>query len=73
MTEKVEALEEEPTIVIQTKVYQLHPNKVMRQALDGACDYRRYCWNQGLALWNEMYEARLSRPQFMVTLKRRSN
>lgn len=58
MTEKVEALEEEPTIVIQTKVYQLHPNKVMRQALDGACDYRRYCWNQGLALWNEMYEAR---------------
>ena len=44
--------------VIQTRVYELHPNKVMRQALDEACDYRRYCWNQGLSLWNEMYEAR---------------
>nr|WP_230844768.1 hypothetical protein [Lactobacillus delbrueckii] len=24
----------------------------MRRVLDEACDYRRYCWNQGLALWN---------------------
>ena len=44
--------------VIQTRVYELYPNKVMRQVLDEACDYRRYCWNQGLALWNEMYDAR---------------
>lgn len=49
---------EEPTTVIQTRVYALHPNRVMRQAFDEACDYRRYCFNQGLALWNEMYEAR---------------
>ena len=27
--------------------------------LDSLCDYRRYCWNQGLELWNTMYEARL--------------
>ena len=27
--------------------------------LDSLCDYRRYCWNQGLELWNAMYEARL--------------
>lgn len=44
--------------VIQTRVYELHPNKIMRQVIDEACDYRRYCWNQGLALWNEMYETR---------------
>ncbi|MDD6865835.1 MAG: transposase [Lactobacillus sp.] len=62
MTAKAEEVKleetEEPTTVIQTRVYELHPNKVMRQALDEACDYRRYCFNQGLALWNEMYEAR---------------
>ncbi|MCI5761082.1 hypothetical protein [Ligilactobacillus agilis] len=22
----------------------------MKQVLDDLCDYRRYCWNQGLAL-----------------------
>ncbi|KRN59344.1 transposase [Limosilactobacillus secaliphilus] len=27
----------------------------MQTVLDGLCDYRRYCWNQGLALWNDMY------------------
>lgn len=62
MTAKAEEVKleetEEPTTVIQTRVYELHPNKVMRQALDEACDYRRYCFNQGLALWNEMYETR---------------
>ena len=51
---------EEPTTVIQTRVYELHPNKIMRQALDDTCNYRRYSFNQGLALWNEMYEARQS-------------
>ncbi|MBT9024350.1 transposase, partial [Lactobacillus delbrueckii subsp. bulgaricus] len=34
------------------------PNKTMRKVLDEACDYRRYCWNQGLDLWNEMYKER---------------
>jgi putative transposase len=49
---------EEHAIIIRTRVYELHPNNVMKQALDDACDYRRYCFNKGLALWNEMYEAR---------------
>jgi len=31
----------------------------MQAVLDSLCDYRRYCWNQGLELWNTMYEARL--------------
>ena len=40
---------------------RLYPNKTMRTILDSLCDYRRYCWNQGLELWNTMYEARLIR------------
>jgi transposase, IS605 orfB family len=31
----------------------------MKTVLDSLCDYRRYCWNQGLELWNTLYEARL--------------
>ena len=38
---------------------RLYPNKTMKTVLDSLCDYRRYCWNQGLELWNTMYEARL--------------
>ena len=38
---------------------RLYPNKTMQAVLDSLCDYRRYCWNQGLELWNTMYEARL--------------
>lgn len=28
----------------------------MKQVLDNICDYRRYCWNQGLETWNQMYD-----------------
>ena len=38
---------------------RLYPNQTMKMVLDSLCDYRRYCWNQGLELWNTMYEARL--------------
>ena len=38
---------------------RLYPNHTMKTVLDALCDYRRYCWNQGLELWNTMYEARL--------------
>ena len=38
---------------------RLYPNQTMKTVLDSLCDYRRYCWNQGLELWNTMYEARL--------------
>ena len=31
----------------------------MQTVLDSLCDYRRYCWNQGLELWNTLYEQRL--------------
>ncbi|GET06128.1 hypothetical protein SY212_11580 [Ligilactobacillus agilis] len=38
---------------------RLYPNQIMKQVLDDLCDYSRYCWNQGIALWNDMYDASL--------------
>lgn len=43
-------------IVICTQKVRLYPNQTMKKVLDNLCDYRRYCWNQGLALWNDMYD-----------------
>lgn len=37
----------------------LKPNKTMKQVLDSLCDYRRYCWNEALELWNTLYDQRL--------------
>ena len=31
----------------------------MRKVLDSLCDYRRYCWNQGLDVWNDLYDQRI--------------
>ena len=42
-----------------TKKVRLYPNKTMIKVLDNLCDYRRYCWNQGLELWNDLYEQRV--------------
>ena len=42
-----------------TKKVALYPNKTMTRVLDNLCDYRRYCWNQGLELWNDLYEQRV--------------
>lgn len=44
--------------MIKAQVVELKPNKTMQQDLDKLCDYRRYCWNQALATWQDMYEAR---------------
>lgn len=41
---------------IQVKLY---PTKQMRTYLDSQCDYRRYCWNKGLQLWNDRYDQRI--------------
>ena len=35
---------------------RLYPNSHMKKVLDDLCSYRRYCWNQALDLWNEMYD-----------------
>ena len=42
-----------------TKKVMLYPNHTMMKVLDNLCDYRRYCWNQGLNLWNELYDQRV--------------
>lgn len=42
-----------------TRKVVLKPNKVMQEILDSLCDYRRYCWNEALDLWNTLYEQRL--------------
>ena len=45
--------------MIRTQVVKLYPNQAMRKHLDELCNYRRYCWNQGLETWNNMYEESL--------------
>ena len=45
--------------MLRVQKIRLYPNETMKQVLDDLCDYRRYCWNQGLALWNDMYDASL--------------
>ena len=41
------------------KKVKLYPNRTMAKVLDSLCDYRRYCWNQGLDLWNDLYDQRV--------------
>ena len=44
-------------ICIKAITYELFPDKTMQKTLDRNCDYRRYCWNQALTLWNDLYSA----------------
>jgi putative transposase len=43
--------------MMRTVKVKLYPNATMRRVLAQLCDYRRYCWNQGLATWNAMYDS----------------
>jgi putative transposase len=45
--------------MIKTHKLKIYPNATMRRVIENLSDYRRYCWNQGLATWNEQYEASL--------------
>ena len=45
--------------MLRTQKVRLYPNRTMQKVIDNLCDYRRYCWNQGLALWNDMYDESL--------------
>ena len=42
-----------------TRRVALYPNQTMTRILDDLCNYRRYCWNQGLELWNDLYDQRI--------------
>ena len=45
---------------------KLYPTKQMRTYLDSQCDYRRYCWNKGLEVWNDLYDQRvISLPTYL--------
>lgn len=37
---------------------QLYPNESMKQYLKAQCDYRRYCWNKALEVWDIFYSQR---------------
>ena len=53
-----------------TKKVALYPNRTMMKVLDDLCDYRRYCWNQGLELWNDLYDQRVE--MLPVDLRKKS-
>lgn len=53
-----------------TKKVVLYPNKTMTKVLDDLCNYRRYCWNQGLELWNDLYDQRIE--MVPVSLRKKS-
>nr|DAV36682.1 MAG TPA: endonuclease [Caudoviricetes sp.] len=38
---------------------RLYPTKQMKSYLDSQCDYRRYCWNKALSVWNDLYDQRV--------------
>lgn len=42
---------------LKTRTYEMFPNQTMKAVIDASCDYRRYCWNQALSLWNDLYFA----------------
>ena len=43
-------------MVVKNINVKLYPNSHMRQYFEMMFGYRRYCWNQALNIWNEMYE-----------------
>jgi putative transposase len=45
--------------MIKTHKIKIYPNATMRRVIESHFDYRRYCWNQALATWNDMYDASL--------------
>lgn len=43
-------------IISKSRVYKLYPNELMETVLFKNCDYRRFCWNKGLEIWNREYQ-----------------
>ena len=43
--------------MIKTNKVKIHPNATMCKELEKLFDYRRFIWNKGLEVWQEMYEA----------------
>lgn len=50
-------------MVVKNVNVKLYPNSHMRQYFEMMFGYRRYCWNQALNTWNEMYEMHTIDPE----------
>ena len=42
--------------MIKTHPVKIEPNAHMRKQIERLFNYRRYCWNQALGLWNDLYD-----------------
>lgn len=42
--------------MIKTHQVRIEPNAHMTRVIEDLFNYRRYCWNQALATWNNMYD-----------------
>jgi len=42
--------------MIKTHQVKINPNAHMTRVIEDLFNYRRYCWNQALATWNNMYD-----------------
>lgn len=42
--------------MIKTHQVKIEPNAHMTKVIEDLFNYRRYCWNQALATWNNMYD-----------------
>lgn len=49
-------------MVVKNINVKLYPNSHMRQYFEMMFGYRRYCWNQALNIWNDMYEMHTINP-----------
>ncbi|MBT8834717.1 helix-turn-helix domain-containing protein [Lactobacillus delbrueckii subsp. bulgaricus] len=56
----------------RTHVYRLYPDAIMAHVLDQWCDYRRYCYNKALELWNATYSEyrMLVSPEILAEFKK---
>lgn len=45
--------------MIKTHKIKMYPNDAMRKVLNSLFDYRRYCYNLALEVWNDMYDESL--------------
>lgn len=43
-------------MTIKTQQIKISPNKHMLKVINDLFNYRRYCWNQALGTWNNMYD-----------------
>jgi len=42
--------------MLKTHQIKIEPNAHMRQHIEDLFNYRRYCWNQALGTWNDLYD-----------------